>query len=428
MGEVIAGEGRKDVLMVGFHFPPSTLSSGHLRLLAFAKYLPSFGWNPVVLTARGNIYERSDPASISTIPPDVEVHRAFALDARRHMGIGGKYPSWLARPDRWVSWWPAAVLSGLHLIKRHRIRAIWSTYPIMTAHCVAHSLSRLSGLPWIADFRDPVASSVSGKDSATVTSQMRWEQRVMSRAACSVFTTPSAAQLCASHYSDAFAEGRIRCIPNGYDEDDFNGLAVEHSPTEAEPLHFVHAGVLYTEGRNPSPFFHALAALRRSGALKAGDIHVTLRASGNEASYESEIRHLGLADMVSLAPFLPYKRALEEQAAAAGLLLFQGGRYDHQIPAKLYEYLRLGKPIFGLVGERGDTAAVLREVGGTIAPWDDAAVIEKRFSAFIDTIHANKIASSVKRDVQQYSREHTTRLLADVLNDISRLDTGYREP
>ncbi|HKZ10773.1 MAG TPA: hypothetical protein VJL61_08705 [Rhodanobacteraceae bacterium] len=419
MGGVTAGEGHKDVLMVGFHFPPSTLSSGHLRLLAFAKYLPSFGWNPVVLTARGNIYEHSDPASISTIPPDVRMHRAFALDARRHMGIGGKYPSWLARPDRWVSWWPAAVLSGLYLIKRHRIQAIWSTYPIMTAHCVAHTLSRISGLPWIADFRDPVASSVSGKDRATVASQMRWEQRVMSRATCTVFTTPGAVRVGSSLYSSALGEGRIQCIPNGFDEDDFAGIEIGRPSSEGGPLHFVHGGVLYPEGRNPARFFEALAELKRTGALKASDIRVTLRASGSEDVYAEQLRQLGLTDIVTLAPYLPYKDALAEQAEADGLLLFQGERYDHQIPAKVYEYLRLGRPILGLVGENGDTAALLRKARGAVtAPLNSASAIAAKVLEFIDLVKQSRNGMTSSADVQRYSRRHATQLLAGLLDRV----------
>lgn len=419
MGGLITGESRKSVLMVGFHFPPSTLSSGHLRLLAFAKHLPSFNWNPAVLTARGNIYERSDPASISAIPSDVRVHRAFALDARLHMGIGGKYPSWLARPDRWVSWWPAAVLSGLYLIKRHHIRAIWSTYPIMTAHCVAHSLSRISGLPWIADFRDPVASSVLGKDSATVASQMRWEQRVMARAACSVFTTPGAARVGAGLYSSAPGEARIQCIPNGFDEDDFAGLEIGQPSRHSGPLHFVHGGVLYPEGRNPAQFFEALAELKRVGALKASDVRVTLRASGSEDLYTEQLRQLGLTDIVTLAPYLPYKDALAEQAAADGLLLFQGERYDHQIPAKVYEYLRLGRPILALVGENGDTAALMREAGGAVtAPLNSAPAIAAKFLEFIDLVKQSGNGARASADVQRYSRRHATQLLAGLLDRI----------
>lgn len=408
------------VLMVGFHFPPCSLSSGHLRLLAFSRYLPEFGWNPIILSATGCAYEKMDPSSVSAIPAGIQVHRAFGLDTKRHLGIHGRYLSILARPDRWVSWWPAAVLSGLRLIRKHDVRAIWSTYPIMTAHCVAYSLSRLTGIPWIADFRDPVSSSVAGKDRATVENQLRWERRVISRAACSVFTTPGAARNCGKRYPAARQANQIATIPNGFDEADFNDLRCVAEAGSRLPLHFVHAGTLYPDGRNPLPFFKALANLKRSGAFKDRGIRVTLRASGAENLYAPMLEHQGLADVVTLAPFLPYKESLAEQAAADGLLLFQGREYDHQVPAKLYEYLRLGRPIFALVGEQGDTASVLDSVARSVsAPPDDEAAIATSFAKFVEYIRDGVFASMPVEDIGRFSRRHTAERLAELLDQVS---------
>lgn len=407
----------KNVLLIGFHFPPSALSSGHLRLLGFVKHLPRFEWNPVVLTANPRAYDGIDSGSIKVIPADCRVHHAFALDTRRHLGIRGKYPSILAQPDRWASWWPAAVWQGLRLIRRQRIRAIWSTYPIMTAHCIAYTLSRMSGLPWIADFRDPVVTSVAGQDALTVATQMRWERRVLSRAERAVFTTLGAMHSYAARYPSLADAGHLTVIPNGFDEADFTGLPPCGSPQTNQPLHLVHGGVLYPDGRNPIPFFEALANLKLSGALKSGDIRVTLRASGHENRYAAALERLKLTDAVTLAPPLPYRDALAEQAVADGLLLFQGSLFDNQIPAKLYEYLRLGRPIFALVGERGDTAAVLGGIAGArIAPLDVVPEIEARLMAFISALRTGSIAATPAADVQQYSRQHAAGQLADLLN------------
>lgn len=404
--------------MIGFHFPPSAISSGHLRLLAFAKYLPEFSWRPTILSASECAYEKVSRSSVAAVPKGIHVHRAFALDTRKHLGVHGRYPSILARPDRWISWWPAAVLSGLRLIRRHRIRAIWSTYPIMSAHCVAHTLSHVTGIPWIADFRDPVMTSVTGKNRMTVLSQMRWEQRVVFRAARTVFTTPGAMRACVERYPPK-SKG-VAVIPNGFDEDDFADLPAGEVPERRDPLHLVHAGVLYPGGRNPTPFFEALASLRSSGILDRGDIRVTLRASGSESLYAGKLEQLGLADIVALEPFLPYTDALEEQAHADGLLLFQGQQFDHQIPAKLYEYIRIGKPIFALVGPEGDTAAVLRDIGNAITtPMDDRRMIMDRLLEFMRGIREGAFVQTPERDVAQYSRRHATGQLAALLNEVS---------
>jgi len=408
----------KTVIMTGFHFPPSALSSGHLRFLAFTKYLPECGWDPVVLSATPGAYELIDPASVRSIPKGCNVYRAFALDAKRHLAVMGKYPSILALPDRWASWWAAAVWNGLSLIKRYRAQAIWSTFPIMTSHCVAYTLHRLTGIPWIADFRDPVASSTAGKNPMAVRSQTRWERRVLSCAARSVFTTPGAMQWCAEHYPEACRAGRLTVIANGYDDEAFADLG-RPPPRAGRPLVLLHSGLLYPEGRSPVPFFAALARLRDSGSVTPGMLKVVLRASGSEAAYTREIQRFGLGGMVTLAPPIGNHEALLEQAAADGLLLFQGSKFDLQIPAKVYEYLRIGQPIFALVGPNGDTATLLRESGGAeLATADDVDAIASGLFGFLRALTEGTAPSPRPAAIAQYSRRAGARLLASLLEQV----------
>ncbi len=408
----------KTVLMTGFHFPPSALSSGHLRFLAFAKYLPECGWDPVVLSATPGAYELTDPASVRSIPIECNVYRAFALDAKRHLAVMGKYPSLLALPDRWASWWPAAVWMGLRLIKRYRAQAIWSTFPIMTSHCVAYTLHRLTGIPWIADFRDPVSSSTAGKHPMAIRSQARWERRVLSYATRSVFTTPGAMQWCAERFPEASRAGRLTVIANGYDEEAFTGLGRPPART-GRPLVLLHSGLLYPEGRSPVPFFAALARLRDAGRVTPGLLKVILRASGSEAAYAREIQRLGLGEMVTLAPPVGNHEALLEQAVADGLLLFQGSKFDLQIPAKVYEYLRIGQPIFALVGPNGDTAKLLRESGGAeMVAADDVDAIATGLRGFLHALNEGTAPSPRPAVVAHYSRRAGTALLSSLLDQL----------
>lgn len=410
----------KSALLIAFHLPPSNVSSGHLRPLGFAKYLPASGWLPVVLSASESAYPTSDPESVGLIPESALIYRAFALDTKRHLGIRGKYPSILAQPDRWVSWWPAAVYRGLRLIRRYNVQAIWSTYPIMTSHCVAYTLSRLTGVPWIADFRDPVASSVATQTKLTAFTQRYWERRVLAQAKYSVFTTPGAMCSYAGRYPKLNDDGRFQVIPNGFDEDDFASLPLYEGISGERPLHLVHSGILYASGRNPIPFLEALARLRNSGALTRLKLRITLRASGSEAAYSEALERLGLSEIVTLAPPIPYHEALAEQARADGLLLFQGGQYDNQIPAKLYEYLRIGRPIFALVGERGDTAAELHKAGGAeVVPIDDVSRIEVGLKRFVQSLASGVDLENNRLDVSSWSRRHGASELARLFDRLA---------
>lgn len=405
------------VLMVAFHFPPAAMGSGHLRTLGFARYLPKFGWDPIVLSASAMAYPRTTPLEDGTIPPGCDVHRAFALDAGRHLAVAGKYPGFIAQPDRWASWWPAAVTQGLHLIHRHRIDAIWSTYPIMTAHSIASTLARSSGLPWIADFRDPVRGSVSGASRFTIASQMRWERRVLARATYIVFTTPSALYDSEERFPAAVEANRLAVIPNGYDESTFAGLPVDSPKRHNHPLRLVHSGILYPDGRNPLPFLNALSELRSAGALNDGEVEIVLRASGSESRYAADLRRLGLDRMVRLAPAVSHHDALREQALADGLLIFQSQKFDRQIPAKVYEYLRLRLPIFALVSASGDTAALLRTAEvGTMVETDDTAAIRRQFVRFIDAIRDGTAPVMGRKMMDGYSRHRGAATLAALLD------------
>jgi hypothetical protein len=409
----------KTVLLIAFHFPPAAMGSGHLRTLGFARYLPASGWRPIVLAARAIAYPRTAPIAAGTIPAGCKVERALAFDAGRHFAIAGKYPGWIAQPDRWSSWWPAAMLRGLRLIRQHRVDAIWSTYPIMSAHCIARSLSRTAKLPWIADFRDPVASSVSAANPFAFASQQRWEQRVLRDAARVTFTTQGALRDHAARYPAAHAAGRLALIENGYDEAAFASLPPPAPSSETKTLVLLHSGLLYPDGRSPIPFFTALAQLKAAGEVNADSVRIILRASGFEATYASALRSLEIADIVTLAPPVSNHEALLEQARADALLLFQGDHFDRQIPAKLYEYLRIGQPIFALVGAAGDTAAVLRTTGGAmLAPPADSEAIAPQLLAFIRALREGRAPRVKSEIVAHYSRQAGAVSLANLLDAV----------
>jgi glycosyltransferase involved in cell wall biosynthesis len=369
----------KRVLMIAYHFPPFAASSGIQRTLGFARHLPQFGWEPLILTAHPRAYGHRSAEHLANAERSMIVERAFALDASQHLALGGRYPAFMARPDRWVSWWLGAVPRGLAMIGRYRPRAIWSTYPIATAHKIGCTLQRLSGLPWVADFRDPMAQEGYPAEAKTWRSFQRIEEAAVRRASRSVFVTPGAARMYRERYGDA----RIEVIENGFEEDSFQGVESAASPLVPGKLTLVHSGVVYPSERDPSQLFRALRGLRDAGL--GSRLHVRLRGAGHEDLLQTLIRDAGVADMVELAPPVPYKAALAEMMRADGLLVLQAASCNEQVPAKLYEYLRIGRPIVALTDPAGDTAQVLRQAGlGDVARLDRAEEIAEALRRFID--------------------------------------------
>lgn len=399
--------------MVAFHFPPLAGSSGIQRTLRFAQYLPDYGWQPVVLTASPRAYERTSDDLLREIPPDLIIHRAAALNTAKHLAVGGRYPALLARPDRWITWAFAAIPAGLRLVRRHRPEAIWSTYPIATAHLIGCWLARLSGIPWIADFRDPMAQDGYPPDPATWRAFERIERNAIAHAAASIFVTRGAAALYRRRYPTA-AE-RIAVIENGFDESSFVALATSAGPLVPGRCTLVHSGIVYPSERDPTQLFAALGALKRSG--RAGDVLLRFRASAHDELLRELARRNDVGDMIDVAPPLPYREALEEMQRADGLLVLQASNCNEQIPAKVYEYLRAQRPILALTDPEGDTADLLRRCGVRhIAPLGDERAIEAIVPNFLADPESARPDPSA---VAACSRERRTRELATLLNVVT---------
>ncbi len=408
------------VLMIAFHYPPYQGSSGVLRTWNFSRYLPDHGWSPLVLTAAPTAYgPLEDRPGGLQVPPGLRLWRAAAFDTARHLSIRGRYLRWMALPDRWVSWYPAAVLRALQIVRRYRPRLIWSTYPIASAHLVALTVQRLTGLPWIADFRDSMTEEGYPQNPTERRLYQAIEQRTVKRAAAVVFTTEGTRRMYTSRYGEAAAK-RFHVIPNGYGEASFERAEalVRAAPARqgSTQLVLLHSGVLYPSERDPRPFLEALSALKGAGRIAAADVQIVLRASAHDALIQSLIDASDVGDIVKLAGSIAYEPALAEMLGADALLLFQAANCNHQIPAKLYEYLRAGRPILALTDQRGDTAAALRSAGiDTIADLASAADIAAKLPPFLDALRAGTAPRAQRSVAAMFSREAQSGALAELL-------------
>jgi hypothetical protein len=305
----------------------------------------------------------------------------------------------------------------MRLIRDHRPDVIWSTYPIATAHAIGDVLQHRSGLPWIADFRDPMAQDGYPADPRTWRSFKRIEERTVGHARFSVFVTPGAARM----YRDRYPKmgDRITVVENGFDEDSFVGLSGERTlpgPLNPGVITVLHSGIVYPGARDPTELFATMRRMVETGALRRGEVKIRFRACGNDALIRSLARENVVEEFVELFPPVPYRAALEEMVRADGLLVLQAANCNEQIPAKLYEYLRAGRPIIALTDPRGDTACLLRDAGlNMIAPLDEPDEIAPLLSRFIDAVRAKRASLADPAYVAHASRRERSESLAALL-------------
>jgi glycosyltransferase involved in cell wall biosynthesis len=414
----------KRVLIVAFQFPPAGGSSGVQRALKFSKYLPEFGWEPLILTATPGAYRvvRGTEGD-SGVPADIVVRRGWAVDAGRLIRLGGRHPPLIDLPDRWASWWLTAVPLGLGLIRRYKPKVIFSTFPIATAHLIGRSLSRVAGLPWIADFRDPMIEDDYPKGRLRRGILARLERSIVEESARVISVTSGLRGMFSERYPEQ-SVAKWQIIPNGFDEEDFQRLerrsgAGDTVVKAGSEIRLVHSGIIYGHERNPAEFFAALGQLVENGELKSGDLKVVLRGSRNEAMCLKMIKRHQLQSYVELAPLTSYEAALREMEDADGLLLLQGANCNRQIPAKLYEYLKVQRPIIALTDPAGETGRLLLHHGiDTIAPLEDRDAIAWTIRDFLSRIKAGGAPIADEKEVNRYSRREGTKTLSSVLDEV----------
>ena len=376
------------VLLVSYFFPPLG-GGGMLRALKLAKYLPAAGWEPEVLTADDPRYHLRDEAALGEV--DCPVHRAPARrypSAARLLRVGGgpsgsqsssgsawrgRLRTLLARmgdlPDPQVGWSRTARSLELKLARQGRYSTVWSTSPPVSGHLVGLALKRELGLKWVADLRD---SWTLGPffDPATPFHRLlhrRLERAVVEAADALVCATPRMGELYRRSYPAS--AGKIRVVTNGYDEADFAGL--DDLPSHPG-MTIGHAGTFYG-ARRPDAFLAALETVadERPGA---GLRFLEIGTSGLEA--EDALSRFGRRrpDLINRLGNLSHRRTLEELARCRLLLVVVGNQPGAQtvLTGKLFEYLRLGRPILACCPP-GDAADLVRSLGAGPTADPDAA-------------------------------------------------------
>ena len=408
---------RKSILIIAFHFPPFQGSSGLYRTLSWARHLSNHDWDVTVLTASSLAYRNVRDENLSLIPKNVKVIRALALDTKRHLAFRGRYLGLLTIPDQYQSWIASGCIAGwLHCLRR-RPDLVVSTYPISSAHYIASFLNRVTKIPWVADFRDPMVQEDYPPDPRQRRVLQRLEKSCMRIASRIFVTTPGTRRRYAETYAEIVSD-KLCVVPNGYDQNMFDGVDSTARTRQGADIILLHSGALYKRERDPACLFEALGKLKKRNLPELDRLRVVFRGTGDISYFEELAERHSVGALVEFRDPVSYQEAISEMLGADGLLILQSSGCNDQIPAKVYEYVRTRRPIVALTDPSGDTAQVLASCSiNSVANLDDAGSIEKLLEQFLCG-DVRQFSAPDNFDVEQFSRQRIAVQAADVFSSV----------
>lgn len=417
------------VLLITFQYPPSQ-DIGAVRPKGLAKYLPRFGWEPVVLVPKLPTGNRPPQGVIETGYRDVvaSFKAKIGLDPNRGMqqqldlktssqpGVvlpHGKLITWartiVSYPDKTKGWIPFAVQAIQDLAKTDRMDAILSTSPPITVNLIGTRAKTILHCPWAADFRDPWS------DDGTPTRGLQLlarnlEKRTLRAADALITVSNPWAESLRRRYPGKL----VGCATNGFDPDEY--------PTEASELssHFsiTYTGDLYQGKRDPSLLFEVLAEMIAEGAVQPGDLELNFFGSSDQWLPALASR-FGLSNVLRVHGFVPRTESLRHQRESQILLLL--GR---NVPSdagcyagKLFEYLASRRPILALGGLPGVTGQLLEETGAGRQVFAKADLREFLTKAYGEIQSSRQVRYNGRPEViAQYTHSAMAQKIAAVLD------------
>lgn len=424
----------RPVLIITYYWPPSA-GSGVQRWLKFAKYLPEFGWEPVIFTPENPDFELKDPSLEKDISPQMEVIKfpiwepygvfrklkgapsgdpAKILE-KKEKSILDRLSIWLRAnlliPDPRLFWVKPSVGFLADYIRKGDYHAIITTGPPHSMHLIGLQLHEKTGIPWLADFRDPW-STWEFLDTLPMLSWARMRHQSLER---QVLSNASAITTISPTFQKdlkKLADREVHLLTNGFDEDDFPKNPKDLGLKERE-IEIVYSGVIDAI-RNPIPFLEAMEAAFKNDARP-----IRLRFVGRVSLAVEEFvkKDAWLSGHVEFVGYVSHNRVFEYYQAADILLLILTTSKNAQgnIPGKLFEYMASGKTIIGLGDPEGDAASIIHQAqAGKVFAEDQVDKIITFLREFKPSEKGNE-----QNLIENYSRKNLSGQLAQILEKIA---------
>ncbi|MFC1872239.1 glycosyltransferase [Chloroflexota bacterium] len=436
----------RNVLIVSFQFPPFN-NAGALRIGKMAKYLTEFGWRPMLLTSEVNedlpqaLPVETDLGNIKRMPfysisdlfteqTHSEKSNSPILNGKKDKGCKVNIVT-IMRLFRLIytlpiierlvfepiGWYRNAIRGGLEIIKEQKIDVIYSSFGPSVSHFVASVLQRKTGIPWIAEFRDPWSFNVLVRKVRPFNFfERKLEEWTIKH--CNLIVTIS--KILADRLEKLHSK-EVVVIPNGFDDEDYlENIQLTHKFT------ITYTGHVYHGKGAPNPFFEAVAELMQEGMISSENFEIRFLGSNNKQTIFNLTEKYNLSKVVDFRGFVSLKESIKMQKESTVLLLLSWYGPDGAgvLPSKLFEYMGAKRPILALAFRNGETDNLLQQSGcGVVANEIEEIkdILKKWIIEFKQNGEITLHYSPQKEVIMNYTRRKQASLLVDnfykVIND-----------
>ncbi|MDU5080372.1 glycosyltransferase [Tissierella carlieri] len=411
------------VLIIANEFPPMG-GAGVQRTTKFVKYLPKFGYEPVVIT-KEHVADLTDKTLLEDLPKNLKVYRLKPYDTVNKKGILRLPFKFLGTrilsPDSEFFWYYFNRDKIVEIIKKENINIIYTTSFPYSSHLMGLYIKRLfSNIRWITDFRDEWTNNPYHLDSWYKKIKLNLEKKKELEVTneCDFLITNTPFMLDNFIKDNPSLVGRSTYIPNGYDEEDFVGL--NNARDGGDKFVITYTGSLYGR-RNLTEFLDGLKIAIDNKKIDKGKLEIRVVGNIYQEVLDEYAKKYDLVDSMKSFGYLPHKESIQMLYNSDILLLVigKGKGSKNFYTGKIFEYIRVDRPILSIVPEDGAAAQVINETNtGTVVDPEDIDGISVALEKYYKSWTEGKLTHEPNWDkIQVYSRESQAKRLSEIFKE-----------
>ncbi len=417
---------KRRALIISYYFPPMGYS-GVQRTAKFVKYMPDFGWEPVVLTINPKSYYAFDDTLLKEIESkNIRIIRTGSSDPTQKIFNQKKIRSEYLRkilnrlsqtfilPDNKRFWIKSALKAARKLLREEKFDIIFATAPPYSDFIIGSMLKNEFGIPLILDYRDAWFDDGLSFYPTPIHKMIvkNMERKVLYSSDKIITYTRQIKEHILKHYP-FLKQDEIKIIPHGFDKEDFNCETV--SPLSKMKMRVTYSGAFYEE-RTPKFFIQAIEKL----AFERPDIanQIEFYFVGNFPKYyykkilKSKVRHL-----FHFTGYVDHKTNIKYLIESDVLwFMIRHSKNPHlYATSKLFEYMGTAKPILALVPKDGAAAQLLKDYKSSfIVEPEDVEGIKNNLIKLFELFKTKQLPEADKEYIQTFERIKLTQELIKI--------------